>query len=52
MPAIEQETGDVRHAVAMTIELQRIGKFYSDDDRQQPCADGANCERNRSTPCP
>lgn len=49
MPAIEKETGDMRQAVAMTIELQRVGELYSDDDRQQPCANGAKCERNSAT---
>ena len=52
MPVIENETRDVRHAVAMTIELQRVGKLYSNDDREQPCTNGAKCERCCSTPCP
>jgi hypothetical protein len=36
MPAIKKETRDVRKTVAMAIELQRVGEFHSDYDRQQP----------------
>jgi hypothetical protein len=31
MPAIEQETCDVREAIAVAIELQRVGEFGRND---------------------
>ena len=38
MPAIKQETRDMRKTIAMAIELQRVSEFGSDDDGQQPRA--------------